>query len=133
MTRLEAYAAIIEGEGLIVERFPDDEQRLRFRYEGDIYQLLTYSNDAAFCGIASHYTLPKGVTRAVALREANDLTMRTKVVKAYLTPGRGIRFAAELYLDDPERLRPLFVRLIRSLQSSGSGVFDRMKKARAAA
>ena len=108
MTNVDAYAAIVADEGLIVERVADDEARLVFRYEGDDYTILTYPDDPAYVGISSTFAIPKGVSKTTALRATNDATMRAKIVKAYARPDRGITLAAELYVDDPERLRPVF-------------------------
>ena len=128
MTRLDAYAAIVDAEGLVVERLNDDEHRFRMRYEDDRYDVLTYSDDSAYFGISATYTIPKGTSRATALRIANDCTKRTKVVKSYLIPGRAIVFSAELFFDDAESLRPVLIRLLRALQTAASSSFDALRE-----
>jgi len=128
MTPLDAYAAIVDAEGLLVERFPDDANRFRMRYEGDRYDVLTYPDDPAYFGISATYSIPKGTSRAAALLVANDCAKRTKVVKSYVIPGRGIVFAAELFLDDAEDLRPLLIRLLRNLQTAAASSFEELRE-----
>ena len=128
MTPLDAYAAIVDAEGLLVERFPDDANRFRMRYEGDRYDILTYPDDPAYFGISATYSIPKGTSRAAALLVANDCAKRTKVVKSYVIPGRGIVFAAELFLDDAEDLRPLLIRLLRNLQTAAASSFEELRE-----
>ncbi len=129
MTRLDAYAAIVDAEELFVERLPDDADRFRMRYEGDRYYVLTYADDPSYFGISATYTIPKGTSRAAAMRVANDCTKRTKVVKSYVIPGRAIVFAAELFLDDAESLRPVLIRLLRVLQSAAASSFEALREA----
>lgn len=126
MTQVDAYAAIVADEGLVVERVPDNDARLRFRYEGDDYEILTYLDDPAYIGISSTFGIPKGVSKTIAIRTANDATMHAKIVKVYVRPDRGITFAAELYVDDPERLRPVFLRMVHGIQKITAEVFGCM-------
>jgi hypothetical protein len=87
MTPSEVYAEMLKAEGLLVEGGSDG--RLRFKYEGDRYELLTYADDLQYVGISATYRIPAGVRRSRTLAEANDLTRRSKVVKVYVIPSRG--------------------------------------------
>jgi hypothetical protein len=130
MTPTEVYATMLEAEGLLVK--PGSTGRLNFKYEGDCFELLTYEKDQQYVGISSTYGLPTGVRKAKALAEANDVTGRSKVVKVYVLPDRGVRIAAELYIKEPEQLDAILPRLIRQVQAVASKYFHRLANPKAA-
>jgi len=107
-----------------------DGCRFTFRYEGDIYEVLTYEDDANYIGISALYRLPKGVSRAAVMRAANEITRRSKVTKAYLQPDRALTIAFEMMVDDPARLNPLFHRVMRSLQSAANELFRQVAESK---
>jgi len=106
MSAIEMYANIIEGEGLIVGRFPDDTHRLCFHYEGDDYELFTYDDDSDFIRISATYSIPGAILRAVTLRETNEFTRKMKVVKSTIVTKRDVVIGAEASIGEPETLRP---------------------------
>lgn len=128
MSAIETYANIIEGEGLIVGRFPDDARRLWFRYEGDRYQLFTYDDDSDFVGISATYSIPKGISRAVALRETNEFSRKMKVVKATIDADRGVVIGAETFVSEPEVLRPIFLRLVSNIDYTSGNLYRRFRE-----
>ena len=106
MSAIEMYANIIEGEGLIVGRFPDDTHRLCFHYEGDDYELFTYDDDSDFIRISATYSIPGAILRAVTLRETNEFTRKIKVLKSTIVTKRGVIIGAEAFVGESETLRP---------------------------
>ena len=126
MTSLEVYAALLATEGLLVNIQPDSS--LVFKYEGDRYVLQTYLDDPQYVGISATYPLPTGVRRSKALTAANDVTRGTKVGKVNLLPDRGVRIAAELFVNDPKQIDTVLPRLIRLLQISASRFFRSLNK-----
>ena len=128
MSAIETYANIIGDEGLIVGRFPDDARRLCFSYEGDRYQLFTYDDDSDFVGISATYSIPKGISRAVALRETNEFTRKMKVVKATIVANRGVVIGAEAFVGDPEALRPIFLRLVSTIDHTSGNLYRRFRE-----
>jgi hypothetical protein len=124
MTPSEVYAEMLKAEGLLVQA--GSEGRLHFKYEGDRYELLTYADDLQYFGISATYRIPAGVRRSRTLTEANELTRRSKVVKVYVIPNRGVTIAAELFVQDPERLDTVLPRLLRLVQAVAAEYFGRL-------
>lgn len=123
MNAIDTYADVIEAEGLIVKRYQDDDLRLSFRFEGDRYDLVTYSDDLSFVGISARYGIPKGISRTTATREANAFTRRMKVIKATVTEDRGIVISGELFVAEPESLRPVFLRILSVIDHTSGQIF----------
>lgn len=121
MMPAEIYADMLKTEGLLVEAGSDG--RLRFKYEGDRYELLTYADDLQYVGISATYKIPDGVRRPRTLAAANYFTRRSKVVKVYVIPDRGVTIAAEVFTQDPERLTAVVPRLLRLVQAVASEYF----------
>jgi hypothetical protein len=126
MKPAEAYAKILEADGLLVQTGSDGT--LNFKYEGDNYELLTYADDLQYVGIRATYQLLAGVRRSHAVTEANDVTRRAKVAKVYLLPKRAVTIAAELFVNEPEQLDPVLYRLIRLVQGVSCDYFSRLAK-----
>jgi hypothetical protein len=124
MTPSEVYAALLQGEGLLVE--DNGDGILNFKYEGDSYELLTYADDRQYVGVRTTYRLPDGVRRPRALAVANDQTRKSKVVKVYLLPTRGVTIAAEAFVGDPQHLHPVMLRVIRTLDEVAANYFAQL-------
>ncbi len=122
----DVYAKMLEAEGLLVQNEPDG--KLHFKYEGYGYELLTYADDPQFVGISASYRILSGVRRSDAVTEANEVTRKSKVAKVYVLPKRAVTIAAELFVNDPDQLDTVLLRLIRLVQRVAAEYFTRLAK-----
>ena len=94
-----------EGYRPSLEADEDGDSRIGFKREGVDLWLYVYERDRGYVSLHLNYDPPDPPAELRLLLEAaNEVTMRMKLGKATVNPkGDGLRFQADLYLEDPER------------------------------
>jgi len=123
---LRGIEAALDEEWLLFER-DDDEDALRisFKSEGARYFAIAYRDDPTFVMIGSGWTLPDDVEFLQALRVANRLNARKKLVKvAIWEEERDVLFTIETLAATGDEIQQHIERVVDVLRDTAQNFFN---------
>lgn len=133
----EALRQLLAGEGFVPE--VTESGNLRFKYEGETYQLFVDPSDSGFIQIVRSIDFgvhaPEGVpTRLYALLAAADANSTYKCAKAHLADRSDqestyVTISSESFVKDIESLRAILSRLISATSGCASRFIDLFSEA----
>ena len=124
----QIYMSFLASEGY-VPTLDDDGDYIRFKKEGRSYYIAINESDPKFFQLIfpGFWDIESEAERQQALLACNAANLKTKVSKVYI-PSGSVWASVELFVEEPEKFRPVFKRALSALDAGVENFVDKMRE-----